>query len=200
MILYRKDATRMEQTFTRGQIYYVASDQHQTPIGCEIWSDRPALIVSNDTTNNSGGAITVVYLSTSLKKQSSPLHVRVHSGNRPALALCEQIHTVDRSRLHQLLGVITPEEQTQVDKALCFLLSTDFENYRGLFKKWENYIREYHLEVIEEQESIAASIVDKTILTLQKQISILRKERDGYKALAESRRELLDCVREEQIL
>ena len=190
----------MEQTFTRGQIYYVASDQNQTPVGCEIWSDRPALIVSNDATNNSGGAITIVYLSTSLKKQASPLHVRVKSGNRPALALCEQLHTVDRSRLHQLLGQITPEEQSKIDKALNFSLSIDVENYRGLFKKWENYIRQYHLEVIEEQESIAASVVDKTILTLQKQLAIVRKERDGYRALAESRREMLDCVREEQIL
>ena len=55
--------------YKRGDIYYIVSNEH-TPIGCEIWSDRPAIIVSNDTLNQTSGAVEIVYLSTTLKKKS----------------------------------------------------------------------------------------------------------------------------------
>lgn len=190
----------MDNIYKRGQIYYVASNPEIVPIGAEIWSDRPALIVSNDITNKSSGAVEIVYLTTSLHRKPSPLLVKVTSGTRQAMANCSQIHSVDKSRLHQLMGTITDKELADVDKALCFSLGISEQNYRGLFKKWENYIREYHIETCEEIECLKASITDKTIQTLQKQIEILRKERDGYRALAESKQELLDCINREKIL
>lgn len=186
--------------YQRGQIYYVTSDPTKPSIGAEIWSDRPALIVSNNTTNNTNSTITVVYLSTSRKKQASPLHVLVTSGARKAFALCEQLHSVDKSRLHQRLGEILPEEQKEIDKALCFSLAIDAESYRSTFKKWEHYIQEYHLPVIDENESIAASIKDTAVKNLRTEIEILKNERDGWKSIAESKQKLLDCIREDQIL
>lgn len=184
----------------RGQIYYVTSDPTNIPIGAEIWSDRPGLIVSNDTTNKSSGAVQIVYLTTSLHRRPSPLLVKVTSGNRPAMANCSQIHSVDKSRLCQTLGAVTDKELADIDKALCFSLGINQQNYRSIFKKWENYIREYHIETFEEIECLKASITDKTIQTLQKQIDILRKERDGYRALAESKQDLLDCINRQKIL
>ena len=184
----------------RGQIYFVSAPDGSTPVGCEIWSDRPGLVVSNDVTNNTGGAIIIVYLSTSLKKRSSPLHVPVMSGGRPATALCEQLHSVDPSRLQNLIGTVTDKELATIDKTLCMSLAIDQQTYRGTFRKWANYIQEYHLEVNEEQESIRSAAVDKAIATLQRQISILEKERDGYRKLAEAKDEMLSGVRMEQIL
>ena len=116
------------------------------------------------------------------------------------MANCSQIHSVDKSRLRQSLGTVTEKELADVDKALCFSLGIDQQSYRSLFKKWENYIREYNIEVFEEIECLKASITDKTIQTLQKQIDILRKERDGYRALAESKQDLLDCISRQKIL
>lgn len=190
----------MNNIYMRGQIYYVTSDPTNIPIGAEIWSDRPGLIVSNDTTNKSSGAVQIVYLTTSLHRRPSPLLVKVTSGNRPAMANCSQIHSVDKSRLRQTLGTVTDKELADIDTALCFSLGIDQQNYRSIFKKWENYIREYHIETFEEIECLKASITDKTIQTLQKQIDILRKERDGYRALAESKQDLLDCINRQKIL
>lgn len=190
----------MDTIYTRGQIYYVTSDPSSVPIGAEIWSDRPGLIVSNDITNKTSGAVQVVYLTTSIHRRPSPLLVKVTSGNRPAMANCSQIHSVDKSRLRQTLGTVTEKELADVDKALCFSLGIGQQNYRSIFKKWENYIREYHIEVFEEIECLKASITDKTVQILQKQIDILRKERDGYRALAESKQDLLDCINRQKIL
>lgn len=185
----------MNDKILRGDIYYVASADDVTPIGCEIWSDRPALVVSNDTTNQTAGVVEVVYLSTSMKKRPTPLHVRVRSGSRNAIAMCGQIHTVDKSRLRQKLGTVTETEMNTVDKALCFSLGINEESYRSLFKKWENYIREYHIPVVEEIESLAAATYENAIDTLNRQLSIAKRERDGYKALAEAREEQLNDVR-----
>lgn len=185
----------MNDKILRGDIYYVASADDVTSIGCEIWSDRPALVVSNDTTNQTAGVVEVVYLSTSMKKRPTPLHVRVRSGSRNAIAMCGQIHTVDKSRLRQKLGSVTETEMSTVDKALCFSLGINEESYRSLFKKWENYIREYHIPVVEEIESLAAATYENAIDTLNRQLSIAKRERDGYKALAEAREEQLNEVR-----
>lgn len=185
----------MNDKILRGDIYYVASADDVTPIGCEIWSDRPALVVSNDTTNQTAGVVEVVYLSTSMKKRPTPLHVRVRSGSRNAIAMCGQIHTVDKSRLRQKLGTVTETEMGAVDKALCFSLGINEESYRSLFKKWENYIREYHIPVVEEIESLAAATYESAIDTLNRQLAIAKRERDGYKALAEAREEQLNDVR-----
>jgi mRNA interferase MazF len=188
----------MQDTYMRGQIYYVASDPSSVPIGAEIWSDRPGLIVSNDTTNKTSGAVEIVYLTTSLHRRPSPLLVKVTSGNRSAMANCSQVHSVDKSRLRQTIGTVTDKELADVDKALCFSLGIDQQNYRSAFKKWENYIREYHIEAIEEVECLKTAVTDKAVQTLQKQIDILRKERDGYRALAESRQEKLDYINKKE--
>lgn len=188
----------MNEKILRGEIYYVTGSDSEIPIGCEIWPDRPALVVSNDTTNRTGGAVEIVYLSTSMKKRPSPLHIKVHSGTRQAIAMCGQIHSVDRSRLRQKIGEITEEEQERIDKALCFSLGIEAESYRAIFKKWENYIREYHIPVIEEIESMAASSVEHIIEMQQRQINILMQERDGYKALAEARQAKLDAIYAQQ--
>lgn len=189
----------MNDKILKGDIFYVRSSDTVPPIGCEIWSDRPALVVSNDTTNQTAGAVEIVYLSTSMHKRPSPLHVRVQSGNRNAIAMCGQIHSVDKSRLVQKLGSITPKELETIDKALCFSLGIQHENYRSLFKKWENYIREYHIPVIEEIESMAAATMDDAFFVLRRQISVLTKERDGYKALAEAREEQLNAIQLQNI-
>lgn len=184
----------MNDNPSRGDIYYVRSVDDVPPIGCEIWSDRPAVVVSNDTSNRTNGTVEIVYLSTSMKKRPSPLHVRVHSGNRTSIAMCGQIHSVDKSRLDSKLGTLTPAEMQTIDKALCFSLGIDQESYRSLFKKWENYIREYHIPVTEEIESMASATMDKAFAVLQRQISVLTKERDGYKSLAEAREEQLNAM------
>lgn len=100
----------MQDTYMRGQIYYVASDPSSVPIGAEIWSDRPGLIVSNDTTNKTSGAVEIVYLTTSLHRRPSPLLIKVTSGDRSAMANCSQVHSVDKSRLRQVIGTVTDKE------------------------------------------------------------------------------------------
>lgn len=130
----------------RGDIFYIIGDPENPPIGSEIWSDRAALVVSNDGLNKTSGALEVVYVSTSETKRLSPTHIPVTSGNKTALAICEQIHTIDISRFTDYFGTATEEEMKDIDGALCFSLGINRgTNPQGIFRKWENYMRTYHL-------------------------------------------------------
>ena len=103
--------------YLKGDIHYIKSLDN-TPIGTEIWSNRPAVIVSNNTTNSTSGFVNVVYLTTSFYKRICPTHITIDSDSKKAIALCEQIHTVDNSRIGPKLGSITYHEQLKIDKAL----------------------------------------------------------------------------------
>lgn len=130
----------------RGDIFYVKDSEKHKPTGYEMWSNRPALIVSNDALNHTSQGVSVVYLSTSPKKRLSPTHVEVTSGNKKAMALCEQVHPVDISRLRNYIGTATDDEMKEVDMALMFHLGINHgTNPQGIFKKWENYLRTYNI-------------------------------------------------------
>lgn len=184
--------TIMQQKYYKGQIYYVASDMDRPPIGCEIWSDRPALIVSNNAANARSGIVQVVYLTTSFKKKASPTHINIQSGSKTAIALCEQIHAVDQSRIKNYIGEITSSEQKEIDQALMFNLAIDEHSYRGLFRKWENYIHEHGNAITHEQEYIREYSESQVIEVLRRQLKIAEKERDGYRSIAESKQARLD--------
>lgn len=130
----------------RGDIFYIVGDPENPPIGSEIWSDRAGLIVSNDAICKSSNALEIVYVSTSKNKRLSPSHIEVTSGNKKAIALCEQVHTVDKSRLTDYFGHATDEEMNDVDAGILFGLGINHgRNPQGIFRKWENYIRKYKL-------------------------------------------------------
>ncbi len=69
---------------------------------------RPVVVVSNDMANRYSPAISVVPLTSNLKKKALPTHVflRVPGLERASLALCEQVTTVDKSCLIRRLATV----------------------------------------------------------------------------------------------
>ena len=101
----------------RGEIYYIeASKQYQTT-GSEQKPDRPAIIVSNDISNENSQVVEVVFLTTQ-DKPPLPTHVQIKSANRVSTAVCEQINTVSIERIANYMGECTADEMKQVDQAL----------------------------------------------------------------------------------
>ena len=70
---------------------------------------RPAIVISNDAANENSPAVTVIPLTSNRKKGQLPTHVFIsNSGlSRSSIALCEQIHTLDKRRMLKKLGQIT---------------------------------------------------------------------------------------------
>ena len=81
---------------------------------------RPAIIVSNDAANMHSPVVTVVPL-TSREKKSLPTHVLLQEYGlaRSSTALCEQITTVDKTRLSRRIGfVYSAHDQSALRQAL----------------------------------------------------------------------------------
>ena len=69
---------------------------------------RPVVVVSNDTANRCSPIISVIPLTTNLGRMDLPTHTVLRSRflRRPSVALCEQIMTVDKSRLLERIGAV----------------------------------------------------------------------------------------------
>lgn len=125
----------------RGDIYYIVSDPQRHEVGSETWSDRPGIIVSNDVLNKTSGVVSIAYLSTSPNRRPSPTHPTVTSNGKPAVALCEQLQTVDKSRLADYIGTAAKEEMDDVDGAILFALQINKgKRPDGIFKKYQKQL------------------------------------------------------------
>lgn len=117
----------------RGDIYYIEiNDEGVT--GHEMMKSRPGIIVSRDDHNEAAETVQVVYCSASQHREL-PEHVCIRSTPRPSTAMCEHIYTVDKSRLGNFVGHLTPQEMQRLDIGIMVALDigggTEPENLRG---------------------------------------------------------------------
>ena len=102
----------------RGEIWLVSLE----PVaGHEIGKTRPALVISNNRNNEFSSTVTLIPITSSIEKVY-PFEV-LSRKNESGLAYdskikCNQIRTVDRSRLIKISGVLLPDKMTEVESAL----------------------------------------------------------------------------------
>ena len=107
-----------ERIVHRGELYYADLN---LVIGSEQGGIRPVLILQNEVGNRFSLTIIVAAVTAKGNKSCLPTHVQVgiDSGLRqPSVILAEQIRTIDKSRLLDRIGVLPPEMQEQVDRAV----------------------------------------------------------------------------------
>ncbi|HEY5005404.1 MAG TPA: type II toxin-antitoxin system PemK/MazF family toxin [Ktedonobacteraceae bacterium] len=91
--------------------------------GAEQQGTRPALIIQNDRGNASSSYPLTIVASMSRTERELALHVRIAPSAENGLTdytdvKCEQVMTIEKSRLLRRRGVITSEELHRVDTAL----------------------------------------------------------------------------------
>lgn len=109
---------RSERTIHRGEIYY--ADLNPV-VGSEQGGIRPVLILQNEVGNWFSPTVIVAAMTARGGKAHLPTHVPVGTDSglrRPSLVLAEQVRTIDKSRLLKRVGMLSPEKQEQVDRAL----------------------------------------------------------------------------------
>lgn len=77
-------------------------------IGSEIKKTRPAVVVSPNEINNNLNTITVVPMTTSLKKY--PTRVPVNFNETNGMLAIDQIRTIDKQRIIKIIGSLTVSE------------------------------------------------------------------------------------------
>ena len=109
---------RSERTVHRGEFYY--ADLNPV-VGSEQGGIRPVLILQNEVGNWFSPTVIVAAMTARGGKAHLPTHVPVGTDSglrRPSLVLAEQVRTIDKSRLLERVGMLPPEKQEQVDRAL----------------------------------------------------------------------------------
>src|SRR2546425_9677959 len=91
--------------------------------GAEQQGTRPALIIQNDRGNASPTYPLTIVASMSRTERELPLHVRIAPSEENGLTdytdvKCEQVMTIEKSRLIRRRGSINAEELNRVDVAL----------------------------------------------------------------------------------
>lgn len=118
--LKQQDAYNTAPNPRRGEIW----DVNWSPgRGAEQQGTRPALIIQNDRGNSSPSYPLTIVASMSRTEREISLHVRITPNAQNGLTdytdvKCEQVMTIEKSRLIRRRGMISPEEMHKVDQAL----------------------------------------------------------------------------------
>ena len=88
---------------------------------------RPVLICSNDMNNKYSSVLSVIPLTSKMSKRPLPTHVELNSENTPCLkfksiALCEQIMTLPKDSIEYVIGNVSEEMMSKVNRAVMIQL------------------------------------------------------------------------------
>ncbi len=109
----------MDYLMNRGDIYWI--DLNPTT-GSEINKKRPCVLVGATPINQARHTVVVVPLSTSAKARP-PLTLLVSCLHKQVTAVCDQIRTVDKSRLKDFIGSLSDKDLNSLDDGLRQILN-----------------------------------------------------------------------------
>ncbi len=102
----------------RGEVWWVSFDPS---LNSEIKKTRPALIVSNDFSNQALERVQVVPLTSQVKK-CYPSEATVTVKKKKAKAMADQMATVSKKRLREFIGTLSYQDMQGVEKAIMLQL------------------------------------------------------------------------------
>lgn len=110
----------------RGELYYA---DLSPVVGSEQGGVRPILIVQNDTGNKYSPTVIAAAVTSKLSKAKLPTHIEINANdfglNKNSVILLEQIRTLDKRRLKERIGELSPPTMKKVNAAL--LISLGFQ-------------------------------------------------------------------------
>jgi mRNA interferase MazF len=112
---------------SRGDIFWVDSGR---TIGSEIRKRRPWVVIQNDIANLNSSVVIIAAITSNTRYRDHPVNVFVTASEtgleKDSLVLCNQIKTVDKSRLLERIGKMPAAKMYLVDWALLRSLDIDY--------------------------------------------------------------------------
>ena len=103
----------------RGDIYYA---DLSPVVGSEQGGIRPVLIIQNDVGNRYSPTVICAAITSRMNKAKLPTHIEIDSRRcqimKDSVILLEQIRTIDKQRLKEMIGHLDKERMRSVDEAI----------------------------------------------------------------------------------
>ena len=103
----------------RGELYLADLDP---VVGSEQGGTRPVLVIQNNVGNRYSPTVIILAVTSQMHKARLPTHVPIeaqgHGLARDSVVLAEQVRTLDKRRLHERLGELSPDRMHKVAQAL----------------------------------------------------------------------------------
>ena len=103
----------------RGELYYA---DLSPVVGSEQGGVRPILIVQNDTGNKYSPTVIAAAVTSQINKAKLPTHIELNAHefglSKDSVILLEQIRTIDKRRLKDLICHVDQKLMDKVDEAL----------------------------------------------------------------------------------
>lgn len=107
------DSFAMEFQIRRGNIYMADLDVPEPEPGI-INGKRPVIVIQNNIGNKYSPTVTVVPISSSIKKVNQPTHMLLEAGegglSKDSIACVEQIRTISQDRIEFCIGGLTKDK------------------------------------------------------------------------------------------
>ena len=112
--------------YRRGDIYFADLDP---VVGSEQGGTRPVIVIQNDTGNKYSPTLIVATVTTKIrKKENMPTQFLIKDNpafREASVVQLEQLRTIDKSRIDDYLGKVTPREMAAIEKALSISLAME---------------------------------------------------------------------------
>ena len=167
----------------RGEVYFIRIPAGTT-VAHEIRYSRPGVIVSTDDLNSDSYTVNVVFLSTAAAERHdipADRHPLV-TANKLSAAICEQVSTVDVSRLGARICCLTDEEMESIDSAIQHCLGLSLHAGENACAD----LREEEAEVVRTRDQFSQFDCEESAA-----VDALERELEVYKRLYA---ELLDRI------
>ena len=103
----------------RGDIYYA---DLSPVVGSEQGGIRPVLIIQNDVGTRYSPTVICAAIASRMNKAKLPTHIEIDSRRcqimKDSVILLEQIRTIDKQRLKDMIGHLDKERMRSVDEAI----------------------------------------------------------------------------------
>ena len=103
----------------RGDIYYA---DLSPVVGSDQGGIRPVLIIQNDVGNRYSPTVICAAITSRMNKAKLPTHIEIDSRRcqimKDSVILLEQIRTIDKQRLKDMIGHLDKERMRSVDEAI----------------------------------------------------------------------------------
>ena len=117
----------MEREIRRGEIYYA---ELSPVMGSEQGGSRPVLIISNDVGNKYSPTVIIAALTSKQTKRKLPTHyylTGIEELPADSIILLEQIRTLDKTRLGELLTQLDKSNMEALEKPLLISIGISAE-------------------------------------------------------------------------